>query len=166
MPLYPREKVTLSAKWRRNKKNPRFNVFKAIKRVQHEKVPQTFQTKHLRIKRRSYLYTYKVPKFYRERRLREPEPLVDILEEKDDVIVIAEFAGFNKENLRIQVKKQRLTLSAEAIDRKYYKSLNLSMGVIPNSIRIAHKNGVLEIRLKKAIEEKAVDKLAGLENAT
>ena len=40
------------------------------------------------------------------------------------------------------------------------------MGVIPNSIRTAYKNGVLEIRLRKAIEEKAVDKVAGLENAT
>jgi len=112
------------------------------------------------------LYIYKSPKIYKERRLKEPEPLVDVLEEKDDVIVVAEFAGFKRENLRIQVKDQCLTLSAEASDRKYYKSLNLSMGVIPNSIRTAYKNGVLEIRLKKAIQEKAVSKSSWLENAT
>jgi len=109
---------------------------------------------------------YKVPKSYGERWWRQQERLIDVFEEKDEVIVVAEFAGFNRENLRIYVKNQRLTLSAEDLDRKYYKSLNLPMGVIPNSIRTAYKNGVLEIRLKKAKEEKAVDKVAGLKNAT
>jgi HSP20 family molecular chaperone IbpA len=32
--------------------------------------------------------------------------------------------------------------------------------VIPNTIRTTYKNGVLEIRLKKA-EEKSIDKIAG-----
>jgi HSP20 family molecular chaperone IbpA len=47
------------------------------------------------------------------------------------------------------------------LDRKYYKSLNLPKRVIPNTIRMTHKNGVLEIRLKKAVEEKTIDKVAG-----
>jgi HSP20 family protein len=96
----------------------------------------------------------------------EREPLIDVLEGKDEVIVVAEFAGFNRENLRIHVRNQRLTLSAEALDRKYHKSLNLPTVVIPKSIRTAYKNGVLEIKLKKGAKEKAVDKIAGLKNAT
>ena len=160
-------KATLSAKWRRSKKHPkRLSVFKALKRIKNKKAPQTFRIKNSRIKRHARLYIYKIPRIYRERKWTEPEPLIDVLEEKDEVIVVAEFAGFNRENLRIHVRNQRLTLSAEASDRKYYKSLNLPTGVIPNSIRTAYKNGVLEIRLKKGIEEKAVDKMAGLENAT
>jgi len=93
--------------------------------------------------------------------LREPKPLIDILEGNDDIMVVAEFAGFNKEDLRINVKDQKLTLSAEASDRKYRKSLNLPKRVIPSTICTTYKNGVLEIRLKKAIEEKAMDKVAG-----
>jgi len=156
----------LSAKWRRSKKNSkRLNIFKAVKRFGNKRT-SIFQTKNSKVQMHARLYIYKSPKIYKERRLKEPEPLVDVLEEKDDVIVVAEFAGFKRENLRIQVKDQRLTLSAEASDRKYYKSLNLSMGVIPNSIRTAYKNGVLEIRLKKAIQEKAVSKSSWLENAT
>ena len=157
----------MSAKWRRSKKHPkRLNIFKALKRVENRKAPQTFRFKNSRVKRHARPCLYRAPKIYRERKWTEPEPLIDVLEEKDEVIVVAEFAGFNRENLRIRVKNQRLTLSAEASDRKYHKSLNLPTGVIPNSIRTAYKNGVLEIRLKKAIEEKAVDKIAGLENAT
>jgi HSP20 family molecular chaperone IbpA len=156
----------LSAKWRRSKKHlKRFKIFEDSK-IENKKAPPTFRSENPRIKRHAHPYIYLIPKNYRERKEREPEPLIDILEEKDEVTVVAEFVGFNRENLRIHVKNQRLTLSAETPDRKYYKSLNLPMGVIPNSIRTAYKNGVLEIRLRKAVEEKAVDKVAGLENAT
>ena len=157
----------MSAKWRRSKKHPKKSkIFEDLKRIENKKAPPTFRFKNLRVKRHASPYLYKVPKIYRERKWTEPEPLIDVLEEKDEVIVVAEFAGFNRENLRIRVRNQRLTLSAEALDRKYHKSLNLPTGVIQNSIRTAYKNGVLEIRLKKGIAEKAVDKIAGLENAT
>jgi len=93
--------------------------------------------------------------------MKEPEPLIDVLEEKDGIIVVAELAGFNREDLRIHVKNQRLTLSAESPDRKYHKSLNLPKRVIPSTIHMTYKNGVLEIQLEKTVEEKAIDKVAG-----
>ncbi len=161
MPLYLREGC-LSAKWRRNKKRSRkFHVFRDFDKVKNRKNRQTFQIKNSRIKRGAYPYRYRFPKTYRGRKWRELEPLIDILEEKDEIIVVAEFAGFKKENLRIHVKDQRLTLSAEAFDRKYYKSLNLPKRVVSDAIRTTYKNGVLEVRLKKAPEEKAVDKVVG-----
>ncbi len=146
----------MSAKWRRSRKrSKRFN------RVKDKKTPQTFRIKNSRIKRQTYPYRYRIPKVRRERKRREPEPLVDVFEEKDEIIVLAEFAGFKRESLRTHVKNQRLTLSAEALDSKYYKSLNLPKRVNPNTIRTKYKNGVLEIRLKKAIEEEAIGKVAG-----
>jgi len=48
------------------------------------------------------------------------------------------------------VKDQKLTLSAKSKDRRYYKSLNLPNAVIPNAMHTKYKNGVLEIRLRKA----------------
>ena len=157
----------MSAKWRRSKKYlTRFKIFEIEKRVENKKAPPTLRFKNPRIKKRTHPYMYQIPKNHRESKEKEPEPLIDILEEKDEVTVVAELAGFNRENLKIHVKNQRLTLSAEAPDRKYYKSLNLPIGVIPNSARTAYKNGVLEIRLKKAVEEKTADKVPGLKNAT
>lgn len=155
----------MSAKWRRIKKNPkRFNLFKAFKKTENEKALQRLSIKSLKRHTRPLAYTG--PKVYREKEWREPEPLIDILEKNNEIIVVSEFAGFNRKNLKIHVKNQRLTLSAEGLKRKYNKSLNLPSGVIPNSIRTTYKNGVLEIRLKKIIKEKAADKIAGLENAT
>jgi HSP20 family molecular chaperone IbpA len=152
----------LSAKWRRSKRSLKgFDIFKAFNRVRHKGIHRTHRTTSSKTKTHAYPKTYRLPKAYAEKKSKEMEPLIDILDEKDNVIVVAELAGFSKENLRIHVKNQRLTLSAEATDRKYYKSLNLPKRVIPNTIRTTYKNGVLEIQLKKAIEEKPLDKVAG-----
>ncbi|MDH5754729.1 MAG: Hsp20/alpha crystallin family protein [Candidatus Bathyarchaeota archaeon] len=152
----------MSAKWRRYKKRSRrSHVFRDFDKVKNRKNPEIFHIKNSRIKRGAYPYKYRLPKISRGRRWKEPEPLIDILEENNEITVVAQFAGFKRENLKIHVKNQRLTLSAEASDRKYYKSLNLPKKVIPNTIRTTYKNGVLEIRLRKAIEEKAVDKVVG-----
>jgi len=151
----------LSAKWRRTKRHSeRFDVFKALNKAK-DKNTAKFRTKTSKIKRQSHPYKYRTSRIYGERRLREPEPLIDVFEEKNEIIVITEFAGFKRENLRIRLKDQRLTLSAETLNRKYHKSLNLPKRVIPSKICTAYKNGVLEIRLKKAIEERAIDKVAG-----
>lgn len=152
----------LSAKWRRSKRNlKRFNIFKVINKVRTKNAPQTFRARALKGKGQARPYRYRVQKVSGEKRLREPKPLIDVIEGNDEIAVVAEFAGFNKEDLRIHVKDQRLILSAEASDRKYRKSLNLPKRVIPSTICTTYKNGVLEIRLKKAIEERAMDKVAG-----
>ena len=152
----------MSAKWRRNRRNSnRFSIFKAFSRNKDKSLPQTSRTKKSKSKRQLYANRYGFPKINAARNMREPEPLIDVLEEKDGIIVVAELAGFNRENLRIHVKNQRLTLSAESPDRKYHKSLNLPKRVIPNTIHMTYKNGVLEIQLEKAVEEKAIDKVAG-----
>lgn len=125
------------------------------------KTSEALRSKESGIKRRTYPYKYRLPRTYRGRAWKEPEPLVDVLEEGDEIIVVAGFAGLKRENLRIQVKDQQLTLSAEALDRKYNKSLNLPKRVVPDSIHTRYKNGVLEIRLRKAPIEKIMDKVAG-----
>jgi HSP20 family protein len=151
----------LSARWRRNKKSLRkFDIFKVFNKTKDRSPPRTFRVKNSTSKRRAIASRYDVEKIPEEK-LKDPKPLIDIVEENDEIAVFAEFAGFNKENLRISVKNQKLTLSARTSDRKYYKSLNLPKRVIPDIICTTYKNGVLEIRLKKALEEKAMNKMAG-----
>ena len=98
------------------------------------------------------------PRKFGKDSLRDPQPLIDIFQEENSVTVIAEIAGFNKETLKIDVKDQKLTLSAKAKDRRYYKSLNLPKEVIPDIFHTAYKNGVLEIKLKKARSAEAIKK--------
>ena len=152
----------MSAKWRRyRKRSKRFHVSRDSDRVKDKNAHQPFRIKNPRIKRRTYPYRHNLPNTHRGRKWRKHEALIDVYEKKDKIIVVAEFAGFKKENLKIHVKDRRLTLSAEALDRKYYKSLNLPKRVIPDVISTSYKNGVLEIQLKKVLEEKAVDRVVG-----
>ena len=149
------EKATLSANWRKNKKHPKkFNIFRALNRGKDNNIPKVFRIEELRIKRHVHPYIYRVPKNPKERNWRELEPLTDVFEEKDEVVIVTEFAGFQRETMRIDVKNQRLILSAEALDRKYHKSLNLPKRVIPNTLHTTYKNGVLEIRLEKSHQRK------------
>ena len=159
------ERLNISAKWRRSKKSRKFNIFRVFNRIRDRNAPQMFQKKASRAKRQSYPRRYRIQKLTAEKKLKEPKPLVDVLEGNEDVVVVTEFAGFKKEDLRIDVKNQRLTLSAEASDRKYHKSLNLPKRVIPSTICTRYKNGVLERRLKKAAEHKALNN-SRLGNAT
>jgi HSP20 family molecular chaperone IbpA len=104
---------------------------------------------------------YHLPKKFGKESLKEPKPLIDIFQEESWLTVVAEIAGFNKETLKIDVKDQKLTLSAKAKDRRYYKSLNLPKVVIPSIIHTTCKNGVLEIKLKKAYKEETIKKQVG-----
>lgn len=81
------------------------------------------------------------------------EPLVDVLEEDEDVVVVAELPGVEKENINLQATKDHLTISVDTSNRKYYKELVLPAGVDPRSARAVYKNGVLEVRLRKSVEK-------------
>ena len=86
---------------------------------------------------------------YQKGKWKAPKPLIDIFQEKSWITIVAEIVGFNKETMKINVKDQKITLSAKAKYRRYYKSLNLPKVVIPNIMQTTYKNGVLEIKLKR-----------------
>jgi HSP20 family protein len=79
----------------------------------------------------------------------EREPLVDIFDEKDHVLIIIELPGIEEEHIKTSVKGDILTLSAAHGDRKYYKEVVLPGGVDTDAIKKKYKNGVLEIRIGK-----------------
>jgi HSP20 family molecular chaperone IbpA len=148
MALYLGE-ANLSTKWKRSRKH--------LKRLDLNKQDRTNAENHSKIPRIETMRTARslYPKYYRssqnyaKRKWKEPKPLIDIFQEKNWITIVAEIAGFNKETLKINVKDQKLTLSAKAKNRRYYKSLNLPKVVIPNAIHTTYKNGVLEIKLQK-----------------
>jgi HSP20 family molecular chaperone IbpA len=148
----------VSAKWRRNKKNLKWLELKNLK-VNPENGSKPLRIDRFGTPRNLYPEKRRFIKGYSKREWKEPKPLIDIFQEEDWVIIVAQIAGFNKETLKIDVKDQKLTLSARAKDRRYYKSLNLPKVVIPNVMHTTFKNGVLEIKLKKAMKEEAIKKL-------
>jgi HSP20 family molecular chaperone IbpA len=151
LPLYLGE-AKLSTKWRRSKK-----YLKWLDLKDSEKKSVRNRSKSLRVKNMrttsAYSQKHRYSKNRETNKWEEPKPLIDIFQESNWITIIAQIAGFNRETLKINVQDQKLTLSAKAKDRRYYKSLNLPKVVIPNVMHSTYKNGVLEIKLKKAMKE-------------
>ncbi len=142
----------LSTKWRRSKKYLKWLDLNGGS----ERGSAKNRSKILRVKNMRTTSAYSQKHRYSKNsgsKWDEPKPLIDIFQENNWVTIIAQIAGFNKETLKINVQDQKLTLSAKTKDRRYYKSLNLPRVVIPNVMHTTYKNGVLEIKLKKATKE-------------
>jgi len=152
-------------RWRRSERRPKwFRAVKRLEEAENNRAPKIFRFENSKVRESRNRYMYKKLKIYGRTtsEWREPKPLLDVFNGKDDVVVVAELKGFKRENIKINIEKQQLTLSARAQgNHRYYKRLNLPEVVIPETMHVTHKNGVLEVRLKKAVEENAISKLAG-----
>lgn len=95
-------------------------------------------------------------------------PAVDIVEEKEDYLLRAELPGVPKENIKVEVKENRLTLSGskESVykeDKGEYRYVESSYGSFSRSfelprnvkgedIKAEYAHGVLTLRIPKAKE--------------
>ena len=77
------------------------------------------------------------------------EPLVDVLDEDDRLLVIVELPGVDEKDIKLEVQEDILELTAETGDRKYVKEVLLPSAVDAASVQSSYRNGILEIRLKK-----------------
>lgn len=77
------------------------------------------------------------------------EPIVDVFDEKDHILVIVELPGISEENVKINLEGDILKLSAENKERKYAKEVLLPSKVKKESMKSSYKNGMLEIKLEK-----------------
>jgi HSP20 family protein len=74
------------------------------------------------------------------------EPAVDVFEEADHVLVVAEIPGVSAEDVRVEVDGDVLTITAERGDKKYRKEILLP-GTFPrDKMQVSCTNGVVEIR--------------------
>ena len=85
------------------------------------------------------------------------EPLVDVMTVDDEVKVIVELPGVEKKDIKLHTKEDRLTISVDAPQRKYYKETELPVKVDPKHVETSYKNGVLEVTLQKTKRKKRKD---------
>ncbi len=79
----------------------------------------------------------------------EREPLTDVFDEKDKILVIAEIPGVYEEGITIDLKGDILEISAVGKNRKYRKEILLPVQVKKEALSYIYKNGILEVRIKK-----------------
>jgi len=74
------------------------------------------------------------------------EPPVDVFEEDDHVMIVAEMPGIDAQDLRLELKDDILTLTADKGAKKYSKEILLPCGLSREKMTIACNNGVVEIK--------------------
>ncbi|NIO37475.1 Hsp20 family protein [Candidatus Bathyarchaeota archaeon] len=144
----------MSAKWRGHRKPLRRVRGSGNFNSEHWK-ERSFRVKRRGIGNRISCYRRSLPDLCgRRKKCKKPESLIDIFEEHDRITVVAEFAGFKEESLEIQLKGQRLVLSAENLDERYFKTVSLPEEVVPRSLCTSCRNGVLKVQFEKALKER------------
>ena len=97
--------------------------------------------------------------------------IVDVFEEKDDIVVKAELPGIEKDNIQVNLTDHTLTIKGEnkkeeeVKEENYYRAersygsflrtLDLPRDVRADQVKASFKNGILEVRMPKTEEAKA-----------
>ena len=93
----------------------------------------------------------------------EREPLTDVIEADGEVRVIVELPGVDKKDITLSGTDEKLTISVETLERKYFKEVEMPTKVDVKKAKSAYKNGVLDITVPKKKEEKAKTRTIDIE---
>ncbi|MEM2896476.1 MAG: Hsp20/alpha crystallin family protein [Candidatus Bathyarchaeia archaeon] len=100
------------------------------------------------------------------------EPLVDVYEANDEVVIVVDLPGVRKEEISINATEDTIEIEAELKkaekmekpsyikqERKYgrfYRKISLPVKVKPEHAKSKYENGILEVRLPKTEVKKGV----------
>lgn len=75
------------------------------------------------------------------------EPLVDIFEEPDHVLVVAELPGVSSDDVKLEIRDDILLISAAHGVKKYRKEVLLPESFAEKAMTHTCRNGILEVKL-------------------
>jgi len=78
------------------------------------------------------------------------EPLVDTaLDEKENALVItAEMPGVSKQDIKVNVAEEYVSIHAEKGDKKYHTDIPVDAALDDKSAKATYSNGILELKIK------------------
>jgi len=77
------------------------------------------------------------------------EPIVDIFDEAEAILLVAELPGVGDEEIEVSVEGDILSLTTNG-KRRYAKEILLPAAVDAATVQKTYANGILEVRAKKA----------------
>jgi HSP20 family protein len=80
----------------------------------------------------------------------EREPLVDVVENEEEVHVVVELPGVEKTDIKLYGTEDSLTISVDTPPYKYYKEIELPVKTRIKEAKSTYKNGVLEVVIPKS----------------
>lgn len=81
------------------------------------------------------------------------EPLADVMTDDGIVRVIIELPGVEKKDIKLSGTEEKLTISVDTTNRKYFKEVELPAKVEIKKAASKYKNGVLDVTIPKKKEE-------------
>ena len=75
------------------------------------------------------------------------EPLIDVIEELDHVLVLAEMPGISDADISIELNGDVLTINAACGSKKYHKEAVLPRSFDIEGMSSSCRNGILEVKL-------------------
>lgn len=121
------------------KKTPFFRTSASKGTLHVKRTSNRSKTKHPRL-----TSFHHIPSLIKER-----QPLVDIFEEQDHLIVLAELPGVNEKDLNIKANQDTLTISTNNKTPQYLKKVQLPTAIKKGTIKSTYKNNILQVKLKK-----------------
>ncbi|MDA2936588.1 Hsp20/alpha crystallin family protein, partial [Patescibacteria group bacterium AH-259-L05] len=85
------------------------------------------------------------------------EPIIDIYDEENEVLVTVELLGVDEEGISVAIEKGCLIIKATGDDRKYEKSIP-SPNSVGQEFTSSFKNGVLKLSFEKTKSPAMTDK--------
>ena len=79
----------------------------------------------------------------------EREPITDMFNETEEIIIIAEMPGIEEHDLKIELKEDILEIAAVSKSRTYRKDILLPQKLDSQNLSFKYTNGILEIKIKK-----------------
>ena len=77
------------------------------------------------------------------------EPMVDVFEEADHVLVVAEMPGIGPDDVRVELQDDVLIISAEKGDKKYRKEVLLPQSFSRENLKLSCQSGILQVKCMK-----------------
>ena len=77
------------------------------------------------------------------------EPMVDVHEEEDHVLVLAEIPGVSKKDVQLDIEGNVLTIQAQRGEKRYRKDVTLPVAFPRDAMRWDCINGILKIRFER-----------------
>jgi HSP20 family protein len=77
------------------------------------------------------------------------EPLVDVIEDDEEIRVVAELPGVDRSDIQLFVTESTLTVKVDAPERRYFKELELPADIDEATVRSTLRNGILETTMRK-----------------
>jgi HSP20 family protein len=84
----------------------------------------------------------------------EREPLIDVISTDNEIKIVAELPGVEKEDIKLHGTEDTLTISVDNQKRRYFKEVEVPAKIDPKKAETVYKNGVLEVTIPKIKEKK------------